>query len=1555
MGIAPDVGFGGSNAAMDADQPSQQATLAQTPSPAQPQPATQTGGISVDVGQAPCAAVPVAQVPAPMVLQAAAPLPAAIENPTAVTELQRAASAPQPPGPMHLVMNPAAAMQAQLAAAAAAAAAAAPAWLTAFPPAAPYFAYAAFAAAAQQQQQPQAMHLGLPAMLAPMQPPMAAPAAAPAPSPVVAVPVPVPPHATTHATPLPAPTVPAAMPVASSAVQPPTQQVPQPQPQPQPQAHAPQPQAVAPPSLEEPAPSPSPAPTPAPTPAPPLEPANAPALAPAPPVPAPLGAPYPGLGSASPLMLMGDADDSLLAYAHHADIAGSVFSFVGVGGSGAELCGGAAADAVLLPPASASQEDVWAAARPPPALPQLPEVKMEACGGGGDASASLALLPAALAAVPAAAKAEHSMDVDGGAGAAAASVAPSACAGAGAVDASSPPVDVACDTCSAPYIRRPGMPSGFFAHRTRAFTCHGCCTRNRRQHGFYGPPGAHFLWLLAGADTVRMLLRGSTVRDGMRGHSRRLHPSIWLLGLTRSSENLGLLLMPHAGTTFCTAFPDGRINLVHALGALASRWSAWRRGRAAGNHRTCCTGENNAGTWHGGMGAWGHAIRQCRRVAAEQGWSCSVGLSRVVPSLRGSVGAAVFGAHVAMTAAAGGAAQLSAAGPVPALAGAAPGRPCSATAARGAVVLHVAEVAAPRLSRLSRPRPRQERGNHVVARFYGPLGTRSLEEAGGRQCTDCGATGTQTDWRKMPGRLGTYGCLQCYCRRLKQASIKGRRESKGAEATAQATADAGAGASLGGAAAGGKAGAGREAKASGREARAGVKANAVQGMQPPAKRARLSAAGAAAKAAAQALPSAVAVLAADGAAPAIAADAAGSDGAARRPASAAGARAAARGRQVQSQTLDPGAGPAAGSTSREASSVGSELASDGSLAAGAGSDAERPQAGPAQGRTLTGGGPKAKEHISTAAATQNAERAPGTAEYTCDRCCRRNLSSHSFYGPPGTRSLKEAGGRECAQCGGTAQPAGAKWRGMPGRLGTYACQRCYKGAKVAAAMAADGDRASMPAGAMEAGGRACSECGTDRPPGPPGKQWRMHLTQLGLYMCIACRNQAERRARVPGGKPGGTSAPARVPPAGAPAAPAPLPAPLPVPLTAGPQAARAAAGAVKSALMRMRAPQAQAVPQLLWDRAWLPLSWWRCQDRGRTRVLEPSARATRAATVPSSPALTQQALGHLGPLDAVGKNVVRALLASGGGLPLEDASPGWPRDDDRPPQSTDPSPIDVFLYFIPSALSVLMARRSSATAAVAVLAMTILCLMGAAQARKTAAVFRSSTGRMLLGNTVICPAQPSSDCSAFYSSCASITCTNLVVTIDVTGSGCKGGSYSWGACLKWGLGDTRCGLMTSCAGTNKGDYCDGFTKVSFAIDQSDTKVGIQIHDGTFTTGTNNCTTTNPLGTAAAGLAPTSARPATVRSPGVGAALAAAAGHVNGDHKGNGRARLPGNPSDCIALPPRDGGVGLLPVLEHARARNAAFHRLSRPTSVSALASATPEASQQRLQAPQSLP
>ncbi|KAG2432513.1 hypothetical protein HXX76_008859 [Chlamydomonas incerta] len=158
-----------------------------------------------------------------------------------------------------------------------------------------------------------------------------------------------------------------------------------------------------------------------------------------------------------------------------------------------------------------------------------------------------------------------------------------------------------------------------------------------------------------------------------------------------------------------------------------------------------------------------------------------------------------------------------------------------------------------------------------------------------------------------------------------------------------------------------------------------------------------------------------------------------------------------------------------------------------------------------------------------------------------------------------------------------------------------------------------------------------------------------------------------------------------------------------------------------------------------------------------------------------------------------------------------------------------------------------MARRSSAAAAVAVLAMA-LCLMGAAQARK-ASIYRSANGRMLLGGpSVTCPTQPSTECSNFYANCAKITCSNLVVTVDVSGSGCKGGTYSWGACLKWGVGDTRCGTMTSCTGANKVDYCDTFSKVSFQIDVTDTKVGIQIHDGSFTTGSNtDCLVENTVG------------------------------------------------------------------------------------------------------------
>ena len=65
--------------------------------------------------------------------------------------------------------------------------------------------------------------------------------------------------------------------------------------------------------------------------------------------------------------------------------------------------------------------------------------------------------------------------------------------------------------------------------------------------------------------------------------------------------------------------------------------------------------------------------------------------------------------------------------------------------------------------------------------------------------------------------------------------------------------------------------------------------------------------------------------------------------------------------------------------------------------------------------------------------------ARGTGNFTCRGCCIRNLSTHGFYGPPGTRSLEEAGGRECAECGRQDTP---RWYPHHTTLGAYECNAC---------------------------------------------------------------------------------------------------------------------------------------------------------------------------------------------------------------------------------------------------------------------------------------------------------------------------------------------------------------------------------------------------------------------------------------------------------------------------------------------------------------------------------
>ncbi|GIL89505.1 hypothetical protein Vretimale_1932 [Volvox reticuliferus] len=65
--------------------------------------------------------------------------------------------------------------------------------------------------------------------------------------------------------------------------------------------------------------------------------------------------------------------------------------------------------------------------------------------------------------------------------------------------------------------------------------------------------------------------------------------------------------------------------------------------------------------------------------------------------------------------------------------------------------------------------------------------------------------------------------------------------------------------------------------------------------------------------------------------------------------------------------------------------------------------------------------------------------ARGSRTYTCYKCCLRNKKATGFYGPPGTRSLEEAGGRACEECGATQAKI---WHPHKITLGVYVCSRC---------------------------------------------------------------------------------------------------------------------------------------------------------------------------------------------------------------------------------------------------------------------------------------------------------------------------------------------------------------------------------------------------------------------------------------------------------------------------------------------------------------------------------
>lgn len=51
-------------------------------------------------------------------------------------------------------------------------------------------------------------------------------------------------------------------------------------------------------------------------------------------------------------------------------------------------------------------------------------------------------------------------------------------------------------------------------------------------------------------------------------------------------------------------------------------------------------------------------------------------------------------------------------------------------------------------------------------------------------------------------------------------------------------------------------------------------------------------------------------------------------------------------------------------------------------------------------------------------------------------CCSKNLKELGFYGPPGCRTLEEAGGRACSTCGCSGT---RRWYHDPTNMGSYLC------------------------------------------------------------------------------------------------------------------------------------------------------------------------------------------------------------------------------------------------------------------------------------------------------------------------------------------------------------------------------------------------------------------------------------------------------------------------------------------------------------------------------------
>ncbi|KAG2498746.1 hypothetical protein HYH03_003485 [Edaphochlamys debaryana] len=134
-------------------------------------------------------------------------------------------------------------------------------------------------------------------------------------------------------------------------------------------------------------------------------------------------------------------------------------------------------------------------------------------------------------------------------------------------------------------------------------------------------------------------------------------------------------------------------------------------------------------------------------------------------------------------------------------------------------------------------------------------------------------------------------------------------------------------------------------------------------------------------------------------------------------------------------------------------------------------------------------------------------------DFTCHSCCLKNQKARGFYGPPGTRSLAETGGRQCAVCGACATPG---WRSHALCLGLYACKACDMYRR------RHGSYPYPPAAAMAEGAEGAD--GAEAPPPPPPSRplskGQRHPASLdpASVRCATC--EAPYKAAKPGARNG---------------------------------------------------------------------------------------------------------------------------------------------------------------------------------------------------------------------------------------------------------------------------------------------------------------------------------------------------------------------------------------------------------------------------------------------------